>query len=154
MCQLSLTHPPTVHYCEEPGCIASIPWSAVGWPWSHPFSQLNKPQPCSLSLQDKGSSPTVSVASPHLPPVYQCHSCIRHPKWRQYPGGWGLAGMEQRGDSPCLPLAFRAMSCSHCPRCHCPFFCCLGQCPRAAPWPHEPQPISLHGVFTYTYFLN
>lgn len=99
MCQLSLTHPPTVHYREEPGCITSIPWSVVGWPWSHPSSQLNKPQSCSLSLQDKGSSPTVLVASPHLPPVYQCHSCIRHPKRRQYPAGWGLAGVKQRGQS-------------------------------------------------------
>lgn len=42
---------------------------AAGCFQSHPFSQLNQPWSHSLSLQDKGSSPTASVASPHLPPV-------------------------------------------------------------------------------------
>ncbi|KAK4815346.1 LOW QUALITY PROTEIN: hypothetical protein QYF61_000178 [Mycteria americana] len=35
---------------------------------------LGQPQSHSLPLQGKSSSPIISVASPHLPPVCQCHS--------------------------------------------------------------------------------
>lgn len=52
---------------------------------------------CSTSLQDKGSSPTVFMSSPHLPPICQCHSCTGVPNWGSTQTGAGQA--PSRGQS-------------------------------------------------------
>lgn len=147
MCQTSPTHPSTTRYWEMPGCISSIPWAVIPMLSFLPAKLAKHPL-----LTGQGLHPYCLGGLPSPPTSLAVSFLYWGPKLggsTQVASGRALS----RGDSHCPPPALGPCT-AHTPPGFTVLFFATQAMPHSCSLPHQPQPASLQGIFTYIYIYT